>query len=728
MTTGKNNDSKQLEFLRKRNELILSATKDGLCVVDLEGNILDANPAYCKMIGYGLEELKSMNLYDIEVSGNPRKIETHIKNILYENYNQFDTRHQHKNGNIINVEVSTSLAELDGDKFLIVFLRDIEERKRVEDVILTLAKQSSASTKEDEFFRECVHNLARFYGTQFAFIGLLTEEAGTRVKTYAVWAGDRIVDNFEYELEGTPCQDVLDLKKELIPRDAAKLYPSDQMLVDMGIDSYYGAPLRAPTGKMIGLVSVMDVKPLEPRSWAVPILDIYATRIAIEMARKQTEEKLHGMASIMSYRATHDALTNLINRREFDVRLGSALKTAHRDDDHHALCYMDLDQFKVVNDTCGHIAGDELLKQISSQLQLAIRESDTLARLGGDEFGVLLWECPLDNAKKIAESLLDVVKSFRFIWEGKLFEIGVSIGLVPITKDVVSISDVLRAADSACYVAKDLGRNRLHIYQHDDTELAKRHGEMQVVTEITQALEQDRFVLYRQSIVPLNSAAKKCNHYELLVRMVDSNNKLLQPEGFIKAAERYNLMPSIDRWVIKKAFSDLTEMYKSGEVKKEDDLVCSINLSGTTLSDDGFIGFMHEMVETYQLPAKAVCFEITETAAITNIAKAMKFISEFKEQGFLFALDDFGAGLSSYSYLKNLPVDYIKIDGKFVSEIHNDPLNQSIVESINQVGHTMGIKTIAEWVDSEDVQNMLKKIGVDYAQGFAIDKPTSTEH
>jgi len=289
----------------------------------------------------------------------------------------------------------------------------------------------------------------------------------------------------------------------------------------------------------------------------------------------------------------------------------------------------------------------------------------------------LLQDCPTEKAIIIAESILNVVKKFRFVWEDKLFEIGVSIGLVPITINTISINQALSAADASCYLAKEHGRNRIHVYQEDDTELAKRHGEMQVVTEITQALEDDRFILYFQSIVPLDENRTNEQHFEVLIRMYDRERNIVPPGTFIGAAERYNLMPSVDKWVIENAFLHLSKKLAENSV---DNVLCAINLSGTTLSDDKFIDYMHEMLEKYKLPPEIICFEITETAAITNISKAMHFISRFKEIGFKFALDDFGAGLSSYSYLKNLPIDYIKIDGSFVSGISNDPLNRSIVE------------------------------------------------
>ncbi len=601
---------------------------------------------------------------------------------------------------------------------------DITERKRVEKIISRLAKRSMEVSTDDLFFEECLANLGEFYNTKYAFIGLISDKEKTRIKSYLVWSEGKFMDNFEYELAGTPCQDVLNGKAELIPTNVKALYPQDKMLTDMDLDSYYGTPLLLPSGEPFGLVVVTDTNPLNLESWSKPILNIYATRIAIEMGRKRSEEALRGMASSMSYQASHDPLTDLINRREFELRLETALQSSIVQNTHHALCYLDLDQFKIVNDTCGHVAGDELLRQLSLQLHHIIRESDTLARLGGDEFGVLLRDCPMDKATVIAENILKVVKEFRFVWQDKLFEIGVSIGLVPITRHTVSINEALSMADASCYLAKDHGRNRIHVYEEDDIELAKRHGEMEIVSDISQALVDNRFVLYFQTISPLCKQDTETRHFEVLLRMHDKQHNLIPPGAFIGAAERYNLMPSLDRWVISHTFKYLHNKIHNGET---DNMLCAINLSGTTLSDEKFMDFLQALQEQYQLPPKMICFEFTETAAITNITRAMQFIASMKELGFLFALDDFGAGLSSYTYLKNLPVDFIKIDGSFVSGIASDPLNRSIVESINQVGHTMGIKTVAEWVDSNEVLEVLKDIEVDYAQGFHIHKPAVLE-
>ena len=391
----------------------------------------------------------------------------------------------------------------------------------------------------------------------------------------------------------------------------------------------------------------------------------------------------------LTHQASHDALTELVNRREFERRAEHLLATARQDKSEHALCFMDLDQFKVVNDTCGHTAGDEMLRQLSTVLKRTVRHRDTLARLGGDEFGVLMEHCSLDDAHRVVKSLLTAIDDYQFLWEGHSFKVGVSMGLVPITDSTANLTELLKAADAACYMAKDAGRNRIHVHHAEDVELAQRHGEMQWVTRINQALEDDRFCLYAQTIEPLDGSTD--THYELLIRMVDEKGGIIPPGAFLPAAERYNLISKIDHWVIGNAFGLLVD--NAAFLKQID--FCSINLSGQSLTDPEILKFIIAQLDESGIQGKKICFEITETAAILNLSKAMKFISILKELGCRFALDDFGSGLSSFGYLKNLPVDYLKIDGMFVKDIVDDPINRAMVKSINEIGHVMGMKTIA---------------------------------
>jgi diguanylate cyclase (GGDEF)-like protein/PAS domain S-box-containing protein len=429
---------------------------------------------------------------------------------------------------------------------------------------------------------------------------------------------------------------------------------------------------------------------------------------------------MHGQ---LNYQATHDSLTGLINRGEFERRLIQIIHESKEHKTHNALLYIDLDQFKVVNDTCGHQVGDELLKQLTTIMSNTGRESDTLARLGGDEFGLILAHCPIEKAYKIGEALRKKIKDFRFIWENKSFEVGASIGLVPITEDSRNSQELMRAADSACYLAKEGGRNRIYIYQEDDESLLRQHGEMNWIHRITKAMEQDMFLLYAQEIRPLRQPDGCSPHYEVLIRLRGERGEIIPPMAFIPAAERYNLMPTVDRWVVKAAFEALHrhQQNQSGAI------TLSINLSGQSLSDPNFLGFINKQLTTYEIAPESICFEVTETAAITNLTDAMTFFEELKTRGCSFSLDDFGSGLSSFSYLKNLPVDCVKIDGAFVKDMVSDEIDRAMVESINRIGHLMGIKTIAEFVENSEIEELLRGIGVDFVQGYGIAKPRPLE-
>lgn len=449
-----------------------------------------------------------------------------------------------------------------------------------------------------------------------------------------------------------------------------------------------------------------------------PIFDRNGVVVGSVLVIRDISE-LKMLESRLIYQASHDPLTGLVNRHEFEMRVEHAIATASIDNKRHVLMYLDLDQFKVVNDTCGHIAGDELLKQISTQLFNRLRDTDILARLGGDEFGVLLEGCPIEKGENIAEMLRNAIRDYRFIWQDKTFEIGVSIGLVAITADSTSLTDILSAADSACYVAKDLGRNRSHIYSESDDILAARHGEMRWVQQINEAISENRFILYAQKIDALNGNSEEL-HFETLVRMLGQNGETIPPGAFIPAAERYDLMSNIDRWVIKDALRMLDEVLA---LNPEKEFVCALNISGQSLCDNDFLDFAIEQINSSRVSSHSICFEITETAAISNLNQAMHIISTLREIGCRFSLDDFGSGLSSFAYLKNMKVNYLKIDGVFVRDILDDPISSSMVEAINQIGHVMGLETIAEFVEDDEIRNHLRSIGVNYAQGFGVHRP-----
>ncbi len=433
--------------------------------------------------------------------------------------------------------------------------------------------------------------------------------------------------------------------------------------------------------------------------------------VAVDITkRRQADEKL-------SYQASHDELTGLINRAEFERRAERFLSINQQEKGEHALCFIDLDQFKVINDTCGHIAGDELLRQLGKVLKKAVRRGDTLARLGGDEFGVLVEHCSLDQSQRVARELQNAVQEFQFSWEGQSFRVGASIGLVAINETTPNLTELLKQADAACYMAKDLGRNRIHTYHPDDAELAQRHGEMQWVARINQALEQNRFCLHAQAIVSLAGSTER--HYELLLRMLDEKGEIIPPGAFLPAAERYNLIEQLDAWVIKNA---LTLLAAHPDFVKQVHFI-TINLSGPSLASSAFLASIISQLEVYGIEPGKICFEVTETVAISNLSAAITFITTLRKIGCRFALDDFGSGLSSFGYLKTLPVNYLKIDGMFVRGIVDDPIDHAMVKSINDIGHVMGMQTIAEFVENDEIKSKLKEIGVNYAQGYGIERP-----
>ena len=486
-------------------------------------------------------------------------------------------------------------------------------------------------------------------------------------------------------------------------------------------------PLENPVDKalfMNGIVGLAnhtvlirrDLQEVHIEDSAAPIRDRKGRILGVVLVFHDVGEK-RKLSNQLSYQATHDALTGLMNRIEFERKLEDLIVTAARQKSEHALLYLDLDQFKVVNDTCGHSAGDELLRQLTAMLQSRMRESDTFARLGGDEFGVLLQNCPLDQAALLANVLLEEISGFHFTWLDKSFAVGASIGLVAITPDSGNLASMLSAADTACYAAKDKGRNRVQVYSPDDLEMAERHGEMHWVARIAKAFEEERFQLYYQPIVSIQSMEHEQQHFEVLLRMHDENQALVPPGAFLPAAERYNMMVEIDRWVVNNVFGWLL-------AHADRPVICAVNLSGQSVNDDRFLAFLIDKVKSSGVTPGKLCFEITETAAISNLAKASNFIRTVKSLGCSFSLDDFGSGMSSFSYLKNLPVDYLKIDGSFVRDMVNDPIDCAMVESINHIGHVMGIKTIAEFVENQAILEKLITIGVNFAQGYTIAKPS----
>lgn len=656
------------------------AAFEGIAIHD-GGTIIDANQALAGMIGVSAGDLIGVQAESLLADASRGVIRQQIAS---RSPQPFEIEVLRRDGNTFIAEARARSFLHQGRTMEIVAIRDITELRRIQEALfsekerlmVTLESIGEAVITTDidgtvQYLNPVAHKLTGWEnmqarGRQLADVFCLVDEA----------TEDVLSDPVNRCLR----------EDRLLLRDGTLRRRDDQ---EFAIE-YSMAPIRDREGGVIGAVLTF---------------------------RDVTE--IRSLAHQLAYQASHDVLTGLINRREFELRLAKSLEAAKRDRRAHALCYLDVDQFKVVNDTCGHAAGDQLLRQLTVLLRGELRSGDVLARLGGDEFAVLLENCPLLNAREIADALRRAVRDFRFVWHDKTFDVGVSIGVVPIAPDTIGVAEALSAADAACYVAKDLGRNRVYVYHSDDAAVAKHHGEMEWAGRIVRAIEAGRLRLYCQPIVPLSANCTERPLFEILVRMIDERSgELVPPMAFIPAAERYGVMPAVDRWVVREVL----------QVLAQHPGVCdfTINLSGRSLGDDQFLQFVREQFVRSPV-VDHVCFEITETAAITNFSQAHGFISALKRQGCRFALDDFGSGLSSFAYLKSLPVDFLKIDGGFVHDMVSDPIDAAMVESINQLGHVMGIRTIAEHVETEAVLASLRALGVDFAQGYAIAKPLPIE-
>lgn len=680
--------SRALSIKTAEFESIFSSIADGVIFVDTNRICVSVNPAMQEMFGYPIQEFINKKLDFLYLYKDEYDLQGELrfaKNSPDRN-DSFESSFVRKDGSVFIGELLASKVKDNQGASLgfIGILRDIDERKRNEFELME-AKEKALVTLEsigDAVITTDENGLVQYLNpVAEELTGWNTDQA----------KGKKLLEVFNIFNEAT--NEPVENPVFRVLRDNIIIgLANHTVLINKNGDRYAiedsAAPIRDKQGNILGVILVFH---------------------DVSSARK--------MADQLSWQASHDSLTGLMNRLEFEVRLDKLLDTS-KIDSQHALIYMDLDQFKVVNDTCGHIAGDELLKQLSSLFLKNIRDHDTLARLGGDEFGILLENCPLKRANIIAENVIEELKQFRFSWHDKSFATGVSIGLVPFTNNNnETISTLMSAADVACYAAKDDGRNRVHIYMQDDDDLVKRHGEMQWVSQIQYALENNKFELYCQPIVSTSSDQGEPHHFEILIRMRNREDKLIGPMSFLPAAERYNLMPEIDRWVI----TNVIKQIKTHPITEGS--IIAINLSGNSLSDEKFLNFVINQLQDKSINAKQFCFEITETAAISNLSHVTSFIAILQKLGCQFSLDDFGSGLSSFMYLKNLNVDYLKIDGAFVKDMSHDQIDKSMVEAINKIGHVMSIKTIAEFVEDKETFEMLQKIGIDYAQGYYFSKP-----
>ena len=678
-----------LFVVQERDKLVTNTANDGLWDYDVRGNSTYFSPRWRAMLGY--DENEDIPEWRFLVHPDDMaRVQTQLRDHLEGRTDLFESVHRmrHASGDWrwIQSRVKARLDEQKHLQRLVGVETDITERKLYEEALF----------REKESAQITLQSIGDGVATTDAegvvqYLNPVAEGlTGWKVDDAVGLTIDEIFRGFHEETcEPVENPVIVAMRRNrsiksvrptlLIRRDGNELY----------IEST-ASPIRDPIGNVTGGVLVFH--------------DVTESR---ELNRR------------LSYAASHDVLTELVNRREFESRLERALKSAKARETSYAVLYVDLDQFKIVNDACGHGAGDQLLKQLGALLKSKIRWRDTLARLGGDEFGVLLESCTMDEALRTAENLRQVISDFKFTWDERSFRLGASIGVVPITTGTDDVAALLTAADSACAAAKDAGRNRVYSYQENDIDLMKRRKEMQWAARISNALEENRFELFRQTIQPLQPGLDTGAHYELLLRMRDENGMIVSPELFIVAAERYGLTPSIDRWVISQALRWLvSEADERARLS-----LCSINLSGQSLTDEKFLPFVVEQFQRSGIDGRLICFEITETAAIASYSQANRFIHALKEIGCRFALDDFGTGLSSFGYLKHFPVDFLKIDGSFVKEILHDPIDREMVRSINEIGHLTGKQTIAEFAENAEIITMLRGIGVDYAQGYGVSEP-----
>jgi diguanylate cyclase (GGDEF)-like protein len=429
--------------------------------------------------------------------------------------------------------------------------------------------------------------------------------------------------------------------------------------------------------------------------------------------------ELRGLTRQMSYQATHDALTGLINRHEFERRLEEVLASAHAGSGHHVLCYLDLDRFKAVNDTSGHLAGDSMLREVATMVKETVRDSDTVGRLGGDEFGLLLVGCPLEKARQIADDVVRKVSEYRFVWKDKIFSIGVSVGLVEISHTSGSLEEAMSAADSACYVAKRQG-NHVHVYSAHDEAVARHRGEIHWLQRLQTAIKENRFELMAQPIVSANEFTKDGPALEVLLRLQDDNVQGgIAPTEFLRAAERYRLMVDVDRWVVQTAFTALGR----GGIRLPEGRSLAINLSGQTLGDPQFLEFVVDCFDATGVQPQQICFEVTESSVTVNIDHARRFIGVLHGMGCRFALDDFGRGISSFANLKNLSLDYLKIDGSFIRNLATDSVNQAMVAAMVKLARTLNFKVVAEQIEDDSALEAARRMGVDFLQGFQLGRP-----
>jgi len=691
---------------------IFSESESGLVIIDPEFSVVDCNPWFIKYSEVELKEIKGKSLTTVfpilEKSSIERGVVSALKNgmssVVSHTLNRKPFPLKNIAGQPLQQQITIKPIILDDkQRYCLIQIMDISASFNRERQLLEQAKRTKAITAKlaDEKER------AQVTLNSIIDAVITTDEQGLILSMNPV--AEFLIGVREEEVQNKRVCDYFKLINEqnynIIPCPVDECLRSKNIIINEKEHILVGKSKR---------FSVHDsVSPI--------INDDGVMLGTVVVFRDVTQSR--ALAEELNWQALHDPLTGLANRRQFELDMHTLLNKAKSDNLKHHLLYLDLDQFKVVNDTCGHDAGDELLKQITAILDKKLRKSDLLARLGGDEFGVLLESCDAENALAVANNLRQAVEGFRFGWQARSFKIGVSIGIAEITGEEAKASEVLSAADAACYVAKESGRNRVCFHEINASASSMHQKEMQWVSRLQAALDNDCFELFLQRIQCVECKDSDSDHYEVLLRMIDEHGETIPPGAFLPAAERFNLIGSVDTWVVEKVFEKLEGLREVN--KYPENLILSINLSGTSMANIDLLDRISCLLDESGFPAKNFCFEVTETAAIANLKQATNFLSSLRSKGCKVALDDFGSGLSSFAYLKELPVDYLKIDGLFVKDIADDEIDKAFVESINQIGQVMSLETIAEFVENDEIMGILTEIGVNYAQGYGIHKPCS---
>ena len=587
------------------------------------------------------------------------------------------------------VEAQSSLIDHHGSKAILTIARDVGYRKNLE-VSLSRSKRQAQFTLES--ISEGIITTDNEGRIDYVNLAAESMTGANRDDAVGHKTGElfTLIDEADRRALGDPVERCLSIRRRVNMGRRALLVSRDgQHEHSVEITA---SPIRGPGTNMSGTVVVMhDVA------------------------------ELRGLTRQMSYQAAHDALTGLINRREFERRLEEAMNTAHSEEAVHILFYMDLDRFKAVNDSCGHMAGDNMLREVATIIRDQVRDSDFVARLGGDEFGTLLIGCPIEKSQQIATDICNAISDYRFVWQDKIFNIGISIGLVEISHASGTLQDVMSAADSACYVAKQRGRGQVHVYSARDEAVARERGDIQWLRQLQEALHESKFALAIQPIIATGSRTVSGPCVEVLIRMPDDRGKSANTADFLRSAERYQLMPQIDRWVINAVLVAIT----SGEIKLASNRSCAINISGQTLGDEEFLSFVVEALDHSGVAPGSICFEVTESAISANIQYAQRFIEVLHGIGCEFALDDFGSGLGAFSSLKNLPSDYLKIDGTYTCNLATDQVNREMVSAMIKLARTMDFRVVAEQVEEQEDFDWLRDVGVDFVQGNFVDPPAA---